>query len=985
MKDFVDQDSTSDDEKSQGMMMQEDDDGDVDYLQIVMDQEEDDWGVGYHNESEDEDDEDPRRESLRNFRQYVRWVRDDTTSFTPLEAEAIKLMDTLRKKKASLDTYDDIMDWHIAHCGSGRSRQFISRAKMIKRLAKRYNIPWPLVSKKKITLPHSKARVNVVHHDAAQCVVSLLTDPRFSDDDFLHFGNDPLAPPPEDLDYISDINTGLCYTETYKKLITNPQKQMLVPISFYLDGAVTGQFDKLSLEALKMTLGIFNRRARDKEYAWRTLGYCPSYTPAEKKGHKMLEESLHAAAILIPESDSDDSSDEDNAKNNGQNAAVGDGQNDENETVPADADGLDGNGDAQNDGFEYDAEEEYELKDHKAQDLHRTLASILNSFKQLTKTGMVWDYKYRGKLCKGVELVFFVAFVKCDTDEADVLCGKCKSRGKFVAQLCRHCCTKTNDCDKINVRFKLKTVEMIRKLVDANNEEKLKQMSQQNIKNAWHDVRFGLHNKQGIHGSCPMELLHHILLGLYKYVRDNFFIQIGATSIPAEEINGLAKLLGQLLARQADRDRPKTNFAKGIFEGKIMGKEFSGVLLLIAAILQTTAGREILKNSRHGHFEQDWLIDDWALLVETLLEWEAFLKLDKMDVNIVKRLKKKHQFLVFLLKKICRRTKGMGLKLVKFHACLHLMQDILNFGVPTNVDTGSNESHHKPAKAAAKLTQRDVKKFEEQTAIRLQEFHLVDLAMCELKELKNWLHFDATQKRGLDETSANEATIDDTLLTTGSTFKVFKDSEGAICFDCFRKTTKRASWPPDLVEFLFNLQEAFSQATNMNDLVMRTEHKRGSQIFRGDPNFRGTGAWNDWALFDWGKRHGHHPAKIWCFVDFSEAPADFRLHFAQSHLEAAVHAVVESASVDSINPGRSDMFSPIIEEAEQLENDGQVAKRRFHLASVDAILKPLIVIPDVGSANKLRHFQVRPRREWSERFIWWVQQPHAVDVDEMDD
>ena len=47
---------------------------------------------------------------------------------------------------------------------------------------------------------------------------------------------------------------------------------MLVPIILYIDGAVTGQFDKLQIEALKMTLGIFNRRARDREYAWRTLG-----------------------------------------------------------------------------------------------------------------------------------------------------------------------------------------------------------------------------------------------------------------------------------------------------------------------------------------------------------------------------------------------------------------------------------------------------------------------------------------------------------------------------------------------------------------------------------------------------------------------------------------------------------------------------------------------------------------------------------------
>ena len=45
----------------------------------------------------------------------------------------------------------------------------------------------------------------------------------------------------------------------------------------------------------------------------------------------------------------------------------------------------------------------------------------------------------------------------------------------------------------------------------------------------------------------------------------------------------------------------------------------------------------------------------------------------------------------------------MGLKIMKFHAILHLLQDMLLFGTPSEMDTGSNESHHKPSKYAAKL------------------------------------------------------------------------------------------------------------------------------------------------------------------------------------------------------------------------------------------------------------------------------------------
>ena len=68
-----------------------------------------------------------------------------------------------------------------------------------------------------------------------------------------------------------------------------------------------------------------------------------------------------------------------------------------------------------------------------------------------------------------------------------------------------------------------------------------------------------------------------------------------------------------------------------------MSKEHTGVLLIIAAILQTAKGREILHSVRKGNFKKDWQVQDWILLVETLLEWEAFLKKDKIEIRLAKR------------------------------------------------------------------------------------------------------------------------------------------------------------------------------------------------------------------------------------------------------------------------------------------------------------------------------------------------------------
>ena len=67
-----------------------------------------------------------------------------------------------------------------------------------------------------------------------------------------------------------------------------------------------------------------------------------------------------------------------------------------------------------------------------------------------------------------------------------------------------------------------------------------------------------------------------------------------------------------------------------------MAREFKGILLNILAILRCTAGREMLATNRP--FKQDHQQDDWILLIETLLQWEAYLNEPKMLRRHVNRL-----------------------------------------------------------------------------------------------------------------------------------------------------------------------------------------------------------------------------------------------------------------------------------------------------------------------------------------------------------
>ena len=66
-----------------------------------------------------------------------------------------------------------------------------------------------------------------------------------------------------------------------------------------------------------------------------------------------------------------------------------------------------------------------------------------------------------------------------------------------------------------------------------------------------------------------------------------------------------------------------------------------------------------------------------------------------------------------LIKKIGKRTEGMGLKVSKFQAISHMADDILQYGVPMEYDTGSNKSGHKATKVAARLTQKNESTFDQ--------------------------------------------------------------------------------------------------------------------------------------------------------------------------------------------------------------------------------------------------------------------------------
>ena len=682
-----------------------------------------DQGDGEDEDSGGEDDSsvelEPDTTMRDSFREYCDTHSDQFDPLDEATEKSIRLMDLMRKAKCPLNAYQPFLEWHLRESGHLADRsmtlkdttEYVTRPTLMKRLFKRYGCEGLKPKVRKVKLPHSNTVVSIPCRDAKEVIKALLTDPRTNPEDYLFFDNNPWAPPPDPVVHLADLNTGDAYLKSHEALVKN-KGDWLLPVVLYMDAAVTGQFSDLPVTPLKIALGCHNQKYRDKEHAWMELAWIPKVRPPKSRGRKIFKSSGHIEAeglVLVQ----------------------GEGDSEEDGTDEEDP--------------EPDTDEEADENVVKAQDLHTMLSVALESFVDVQRTGFMWDLVHEETEYKNSRAIIYVSHLKVDNDEADKAYTKYEVRTGNVAQLCRTCYCPTCECDDPRKTWRFKKPKDIQKLVDKGDLKRLKAMSQHCVDNAFYALRFHLANDRGIHGACPCDKLHTVLLGIFKYTSKAFFERVGPKSQLAKDLHALGALYGSFFQRQSDRTLPNTQFGQGLQKGKLMAKEHRGVLLVLAIACVCTAGRKLL--GRRKAFSEGDGSANWSKLLEMLLQWEAFLCLKEITRADAKRLDTKHKFIMYLLHKYGRRKEGMGLKVYKFHAMKHMVQDFLLYGTASEMDTGSNESHHKPSKYAARLTQRKESTFNLQTANRMTEFHVLDLALTEVEHKRTiWEYFELAQR-----------------------------------------------------------------------------------------------------------------------------------------------------------------------------------------------------------------------------------------------
>ena len=141
--------------------------------------------------------------------------------FTHSEKLSIRLLAILRRIGAPNYAFGEIMDiiaeaqHHPAHITS----TFLDRSLLLNHFARRFSMQQLFPKVGTITGPDGRT-FPLVTHRAKSMIQSLLTSALIEDDSNLLFPNlsDPLAPPPDILHTLADIDTGRIYRHTYDTL-----------------------------------------------------------------------------------------------------------------------------------------------------------------------------------------------------------------------------------------------------------------------------------------------------------------------------------------------------------------------------------------------------------------------------------------------------------------------------------------------------------------------------------------------------------------------------------------------------------------------------------------------------------------------------------------------------------------------------------------------------------------------------------------------
>ena len=858
--------------------------------------------------------------------------------FSREEKVHIELLQLLRDLKCPLIAFSGVLKWAANANESGhhfKLGRVPTRKKVISNLYERYNMTGLIPQERKLYLPYSQRIVSMIFFDASEVFASLLSCPTLNRDEnyLFHDSKDPFVAPPRS-SCIGDINTGRCYSKTYDALIKDKGLDVLLPCIMAMDKTHIDMAGRLQMEPITISHGLLKHTVRRLPIAMRILGYINHSTPPKQSSVQDLDPVFNVPTDFPRGT-----------------ARVRD-------PLPRRPDVT--------------------WASYLLNEAHMQIQFILehSGFLRLQKHGFRWNLHYDEKV---LPVVFhpYVPFIIGDTEGHDRLCGHYTARFSGVQQLCRICECPTYLTGYSKSKFPHRLPRRINRLVACSDTNELQLLSQNYLRNGFDEVRFGLHNKRGIFGACPGEMLHLISLGWFKYCLQAFSAQAGPTSVALKQYDALCACLGVSLSRQSDRKVPRTNFPKGFSTvSNLMGHEMPGCLLVMLFAMKTTSFQTIFNVGKtevkvraapdDGKepvvYDDQKLryanhVTDWITVISYLLTWHEWMKQPTISKKQVRGSHAAVQHLMRMLATVAPRPGGMANNTIKRHLVLHLCEDILDHGVPDNVNSSYAESAHIPlAKITSRNTQKRAVSFTKQAAHRYVENLVVSLASA---DVMNDIKLSGSTFGG--GVPPHETPLDVPLSGKKAGRKFELSGKDCSTFTWYQP---RASDNPDMshlsrrvTKFLADFCMPHMPLGKLPCFTSFTD--ANGEKYRAHPCFDGK-SWNDHALVDWHQYRLPYPMFIHTFVDLSGIPEGKSINVEpgrQRGLTAGLYAVAHTfVPVDE-----DDIDAPEHLIVHYKAHFQQVHHTRptLYLVACDSIRSPIVGIADIVP----RVLASSPRRE----------------------
>jgi len=649
---------------------------------------------------------------------------------------------------------------------------------------------------------------DIVCFDFATALLSLLQDEQLMHPTNVLLNTDnPLAMYTSVDKCIGEANSGRRYQALYHELITKPN-QLLVPIIMYLDGTAIDSKGHIELCPVSFTTSLFIEPVRRAVSAWRVLGYVPDL-------NRKRSNAMNATAT----------------------------------------------------------------KQHKKGRTTRNFHAVMDVILQ----GMINAQNGTDKRLHNVtlrlngmwytvEIICPLLFVINDGKQGDQLCCRFNGHHAKTRRHHRSCDCTYEELDQPDLVCEFLTTEAVTALCDAGSDDALKEMSLYRVDNAFNRVQMGS-NPYGIFACAVIDIMHSLQHGLMMYALSEFTRPIPGADLAL--VDRMAMLMDSTCRQSCRSNYPRADFGRGITNlTQIECTERSGAVFVFTALMMHGEGWEFFAPS-FDNPEAVLGVLECLLLFEAWLNKETYWSADEAEQESETASKAITQFLI-QLKTYLPRIEGNGWKLSKFHEMLHVVRFINDFGASRGYNASRPEEHHKQhAKQPGRRSQKNVNTIDLQCGQRIADASIIGT-------MHSLFHPNQTSLLPSVNHGAHSQTSAGTRECNGGTrYRViaYVDSQTS---ELRRKvsfiTTTNAllSLEPNLDLFLLQYySEEFSEqgegsvacCTEYNKFNLR-HHGAPEELLiaiRCHPNYRGAGAWYDWAYIRFEDDNGimtDYPSRI---------------------------------------------------------------------------------------------------------------------------